>query len=256
MLKKKDDCLFVNDDALKTKAVADSTVDLVVTSPPYNVDINYESSSNDMLSTEDYMEFSRNWLTRCYHWLKDDGRIAINVSPTTQKNGNPHSLSSDILQVAKSVGLRYKTTIIWDKMFPNNGFFYGSWMSASSPNIWTDAEHILVLFKNQWKKLEKGVSTVTKEEFSTNMKGIWRFQPSHKQHVGHPASFPLELPLRCIKMLTYKGDTVLDPFLGSGTTMIACHETQRRGIGIELSPEYYEMALQRYTNATAQTSFL
>ena len=75
--------------------------------------------------------------------------------------------------------------------------------------------------------------------------GVWTFRGESKKRVGHPAPFPVELPRRCIKMFSFVGDTVLDPFLGSGTTLLACFKTKRRGIGIEVDPGYCKLAVER-----------
>jgi site-specific DNA-methyltransferase (adenine-specific) len=75
--------------------------------------------------------------------------------------------------------------------------------------------------------------------------GVWNFSGESKKRVGHPAPFPVELPRRCIKLFTFVGDTVLDPFLGSGSTLIACAETKRKGIGVEMDSNYCEIAKQR-----------
>ncbi len=77
--------------------------------------------------------------------------------------------------------------------------------------------------------------------------GLWRFNGEKKSRVGHPAPFPIELPKRCIKLFSYVGDTVLDPFLGSGTTLIACHLHNRKGIGVDIDPTYFNLAINRLT---------
>ena len=75
--------------------------------------------------------------------------------------------------------------------------------------------------------------------------GIWSFSGESKKKVGHPAPFPIELPRRCIKLFSYTGDTVLDPFLGSGTTLIAAYLNKRKGIGVEIDKEYCDLAIKR-----------
>ena len=75
--------------------------------------------------------------------------------------------------------------------------------------------------------------------------GVWTFSGESKKRVGHPAPFPIELPKRCIKLFSYIGDVILDPFLGSGTTLIACHKFKRVGIGVDIDKEYCDLAIKR-----------
>ncbi len=75
--------------------------------------------------------------------------------------------------------------------------------------------------------------------------GVWNFSGESKTKIGHPAPFPIELPKRCIKLFSFQGETVLDPFLGSGTTLIACLQTNRIGIGVEINREYCQLAVER-----------
>ena len=88
---------------------------------------------------------------------------------------------------------------------------------------------------------------MTRDEFITYANAMWTFKPEGKMK-DHPAAFPLELPKRLIKMNTYIGDTVLDPFMGSGTTGVACRGLHRNFIGIELDKEYYQVAKERIKN--------
>jgi site-specific DNA-methyltransferase (adenine-specific) len=104
---------------------------------------------------------------------------------------------------------------------------------------------IAVLYKKRWKKQGGGESDITKEEFIEWTNGIWTFPGESKKRVNHPAPFPLELPKRCIKLFTFVGETVLDPFLGSGTTLVACALLNRRGIGIDIDKGYCEIAKNR-----------
>lgn len=105
---------------------------------------------------------------------------------------------------------------------------------------------IAVLYKKRWKKLSgSGKSDITKEEFIEWTNGVWTFPGESKKKVGHPAPFPSELPKRCIKLFSFVGDTVLDPFLGSGTTLVACALLNRRGIGVEIDKKYCELSKNR-----------
>jgi len=97
------------------------------------------------------------------------------------------------------------------------------------------------LYKKRWKKeLSNGVSNISKDEFIAWTSGLWSFTGDNNPL--HPSSFPVELPLRCIKLFSFIGDTVLDPFLGTGGTMEACLRTGRRGIGVEIDKKYCNIA--------------
>lgn len=119
-------------------------------------------------------------------------------------------------------------------------------MSARAPYVIAPVEMIVVLYKNKWrKKSGSGISDITKEEFIEWTNGVWSFSGESKKRVGHPAPFPIELPKRCIKLFSFVDDVILDPFLGSGTTLIACTLLNRKGIGIEIDEKYCEIAKKR-----------
>jgi site-specific DNA-methyltransferase (adenine-specific) len=105
-------------------------------------------------------------------------------------------------------------------------------------------EAIIVMHKGDWKKHAGGISTISKEEFTKWTIGVWDFN-AEKTKIGHPAPFPVDLPERCIKLFSYADDVILDPFVGSGTTLIACLRTGRAGIGVEIDEKYCEVAKNR-----------
>jgi len=116
---------------------------------------------------------------------------------------------------------------------------------------------ILVLYKKNWKKSsgsrknDKKISDITKSEFIAWTNGLWTFPGQSKIGAGgHPAPFPVELPKRCIKLFSFVGDVILDPFMGSGTTMIASILHNRKGVGIEIDNEYCEIAKKRIFEET------
>jgi len=218
------------------------SIDLIVTSPPYGVDIPY-ADYDDTVSYDRYLEFSREWLGRCLDLLKPDGRFCLNV-PLDKNRGGHQSVYSDLLQAAKSVGWKYFSTIVWNEQNISRRTAWGSWRSASAPHVIAPVEMVGLLYKGQWKKVERGRSDLTREEFIAWTNGLWTFS-GETRAVGHPAPFPRELPRRCIRLFSYVGDTVLDPFAGSGTTLLACRELGRRGIGVEISPEYCDLIGRR-----------
>lgn len=233
-----------NDDFLTTECVETNTVDLIITSPPYNVDIRY-NSYDDRISYNIYLEFSEKWLKKSYELLKDDGRFCLNI-PLDKNKGGQQSVYADIVSIAKKIGWKYHSTIIWNEQNISRRTAWGSWLSASAPYVIAPVEVIVVLYKEQWKKTSGSqVSDITREDFIEWTNGVWNFSGESKKRVRHPAPFPIELPKRCIKLFSFVGDVVLDPFLGSGSTLITCVLTGRKGIGIEIDKNYCEIARRR-----------
>ena len=238
-----------NEDILKITSIPKSSVDLMITSPPYNVDIHY-NLHQDALSYEDYLEFTKDWLTKCYDLAKDDGRLCLNI-PLDKNKGGQQSVCADITSLAKQVGWHYHSTIIWNEGNISRRTAWGSWMSASAPYVIAPVEVIVILYKNQWKKEEKKENDITRQEFMDWTNGVWTFSGQSKKGAGgHPAAFPVELPKRCIKLFSFVGDIVLDPFMGSGSTLIASHEYNRRGIGVEIDKAYCKVAVKRLEKET------
>lgn len=240
---KDENAVMLKGDMLNDKRIPDNYVDLIVTSPPYNIGKNY-GETNDNLEYDDYIEFSYNWLRKCYSWAKEDGRLCMNIPIDTGK-GVQRSLGADITCIAKDVGWNYRATIVWNEGNISKSSARGSFMSASSPHVISPVELIVVMYKKQWKKTYRGKSDTSKDEFIEWTNGIWTFPGESKKRIGHPAPFPAELPKRCIKLFSYVDDVVLDPFMGSGTTLIAAKMLNRKSIGIEMSRDFCELAFRR-----------
>ncbi|NJP05092.1 MAG: site-specific DNA-methyltransferase [Chloroflexaceae bacterium] len=239
-----DTVCIVHDDCVATHALAPQSVDLIVTSPPYNVDIAYASHA-DGGSYASYLAFSEQWLARCLEWLKDDGRLCLNI-PLDKNKGGQQSVGADLTTLAKQVGYQYHSTIIWNESNISRRTAWGSWMSASAPYVIAPVELIVVLYKRQWKKIDgRRESGITRDEFMEWTNGVWSFSGESKKRIGHPAPFPKELPRRCIKLFSFVGDTVLDPFMGSGTTLIAAALHDRLAVGIDIDAGYCDLARKR-----------
>src|SRR3989338_3718566 len=235
---------IIKDDVLTTDEIKNGEIDLIVTSPPYNVDIKY-NSHDDQISYEEYLEFSKKWLTRCFNWLKDDGRLCLNI-PLDKNKGGQQSVGADFTTIAKKIGYKYHSTIIWNEGNISRRTAWGSWLSASAPYVIAPVELILILYKKDWKKNEKKTSDITRQEFMDWTNGLWTFHGQSKKGAGgHPAPFPIELPRRCIKLFSFVGDVVLDPFMGSGSTLIAAALNNRKSIGIDVDKEYCTIAKKR-----------
>lgn len=240
----RDDVAIIDDDLLKTEVVRAESIDLVVTSPPYNVDIKYKSNK-DNLTYEEYLEFSREWMSRCFDWLKPDGRFCLNI-PLDKNKGGQQSVGADLTTIAKEIGYQYHSTIVWNEGNISRRTAWGSWMSASAPYVIAPVELIVVLYKDSWKKTSGSrENDISRDEFMAWTNGVWTFNGESAKRIGHPAPFPLELPTRCIKLFSYVGDTVLDPFLGSGTTLVAAMMNNRLGLGIDIDEGYCTLAQKR-----------
>lgn len=239
--------MIFKDDVLEITSIPKSSIDLIVTSPPYNIDIHYNSHA-DNLTYDDYLEFTRKWLSTVYDLCKEDGRLCLNI-PLDKNKGGQQAVSANITTIAKEVGWKYHSTIIWNEGNISRRTAWGSFMSASAPYVIAPVEVILVLYKENWKKLSgTRKSDITKEEFMEWTNGLWTFNGESKKRIGHPTPFPVELPKRCIKLFSYIGDTVLDPFMGSGSTLIAAHLHGRQGIGIDTDKHYCDLAVKRIQN--------
>jgi len=235
---------IINGNIFTTKKIEADSIDLIITSPPYNVDIKY-NSHNDKLSYNEYLEFSRRWMKRCFTWLKDDGRFCLNI-PLDKNKGGQQSVGADLTMIAKKSGFSYHSTIIWNEGNISRRTAWGSWASASAPYVIAPVELVVVLYKKSWKKSSGSrKSDISRKEFMEWTNGLWTFNGERKKRIGHPAPFPVELPLRCMKLFSFVGDTVLDPFSGSGSTLVAALQSDRHGIGIELDHRYCEIAACR-----------
>ncbi len=240
---------IINDDVLYSEHVSENSIDLIVTSPPYNVDIKY-NSNDDKLTYENYLGFTKKWLTKCFYWLKNDGRFCLNI-PLDKNKGGQQSVGADITTIAKGIGFKYHSTIIWNEGNISRRTAWGSWKSASAPYVIAPVELIVILYKDSWRKTSGSkISDMSKEEFMNWTNGIWTFNGESKKKIGHPAPFPIELPRRCIKLFSFVNDLILDPFLGSGTTAIASLLNNRRSIGIDIDFNYCELALKRINETT------
>ncbi len=247
----------------------ESSVDLIVTSPPYNVGIDYDSH-DDRMSMEDYWQFTKEWLSAAFHTLKDDGRIAVNIpyEVNVQDRGGRVLFMSEFWSIMKEVGFKFFGLVDLDEQSPHRSktTAWGSWMSPSAPYIYNPKECVILGYKKnhikkvkgepQWKgdiiDLEQEDGTTKKKtvyqeddkkEFMDLVYGQWSYFADTKQMTK--ATFSMDIPLKAIKILTYRNDVVLDPFTGSGTSVCAAEISGRRWIGIELSENYTKVAQER-----------
>ena len=231
------------------KELPDNSVHLMVTSPPYNVGKEYDKD----LSLDEYRELLKSVFKEVYRVLAIGGRACINVANLGRKPYIP--LHSFIIEDMTKIGFFMRGEIIWNKgSSASPSTAWGSWMSAKNPTLRDVHEYILVFSKGNNGRFNSDTkeSTITKDEFMELTKSVWHFQAVQARSIGHPAPFPLELPLRLIKLYTFKGDVVLDPFMGSGQTAIAAKKLGRRYIGYDINKEYCKLAEDRIKNEFAQ----
>ena len=234
-------------DALLLDSLPRECSDLIVTSPPYNVGKAWSESSDDRMPYEEYLAFSTQWLKNAYHWTKRTGRMCVNAPLDTNIFGK-RPVYADLTRIALDVGWRYHATIIWNEGNISKRTAWGSWLSPSAPSIISPVETIIVFYKEEWKRERQGETELVKEDdlqFMNWVGDVWTFSGENAKRIGHPAPFPSELPRRCIKLLSFPGDTVLDPFAGSGTTLIESLALNRQPLGIELDHNYCRLIEKR-----------
>jgi len=225
-------------------------INLLITSPPYNLSIDY-GTHQDNASYNEYLLFTQKWLSKAYELLADDGRICVNIPLDKNKNGLK-PVYADFVEIAREVGFNYQSTIVWNEQNISRRTAWGSWLSASAPYVIAPVEMIVVMYKKQWRRINKGTSTITKNEFIEWTNGVWAFPGESKKKTGHPAPFPVELPKRCIRLFSYREDIILDPFVGSGTTLIAALQEGRKAIGVDIDREYIDLAIKRLKEYISQ----
>jgi len=240
-----DNNIIYNEDCIEGiyKHIDENSIDLIVTSPPYNCGIEYDSY-DDNKPWYEYGAWTMEWLEACYYALKPDGRICVNVlldmGNTRIGRFSPYNLIYDCMA---EIGFNHHGVALWTDNHRVKYTAWGSWQSPSAPYIYCPYEVITIAYKNVWKKETTGEATILKEEFMEGCSGIWNMSTEHNRE--YTVAFPEELPRRCINLLTWKGDVVLDPFMGSGTTAVASLKTERKYIGFEISENYWNIANKR-----------
>jgi site-specific DNA-methyltransferase (adenine-specific) len=234
--------IYNNDCITGMSELSSNSVDLVLTSPPYNLDINY-AEYDDKKSLNDYYIWCEKWIEQCYRLLKPGGRFCLQIG-CFQSNLNEPTYST-FTEICKKKGFIFREFIIWNKNTIPKRTAWGSWKSPSNPRISPPFEMIINFHKESPKILEKGETDLTKEEFVQWTNGLWVIGPESAKRRGHPAPFPEELAKRCIKMHSYVGAVVLDPFNGCGTTTSVAKKLGRKWIGFDITEDYCQKAEAR-----------
>jgi site-specific DNA-methyltransferase (adenine-specific) len=257
---------FVEGDARRMDAVLDDSVALVVTSPPYFAGKQYEEElerEGVPSSYLEYLQMLRDVFAECARKLEPGGRIAVNVANLGRK---PYrSLSADVIRILQDdLKLLLRGEVIWRKGEGAAGnCAWGSFRTAANPVVRDITERVIIASKGRFDRAKARPereelqlpfeSTIDADEFMAATLDVWDIPPESARRVSHPAPFPVELPERLIRLYTYDGDLVLDPFMGSGSTLVAAARLGRRFVGYDLDPTYVDIARLRVRDEGSAT---
>ncbi|MBF8255385.1 MAG: DNA modification methylase [Anaerolineales bacterium] len=214
---------------------------LMVTSPPYNAGKEYDQD----LTLDEYRALLRRVFAETYRVLVSGGRACVNVANLGRKPYLP--LHAFVIQDMLDIGFHMRGEVIWDKgSSASSSTAWGSWRSAANPVLRDVHEYVLVFSKESFsRKAEGRRSTITRDAFLEWTKSVWSFPAASARKIGHPAPFPEELPRRLIELYSFRGDVILDPFCGSGTTCLAAANLGRHFVGYEIESKYVHLAEAR-----------
>ena len=243
---------------LRTVEVPAGTAAAVVTSPPYNVGLAYDGVC-DRLAWPDYWQLAYHTADVIADALMPGGRAWVNTAVSVPQDDlgeqGPHSgstakrrvmLAHRWAAILERAGLNLVDQVAWCS--PRGaGTAWGSWASPAAPNLRGDWEAITVACRGDWERRPPADAAGWRDGvggWQALCSTVWYITPAHRSG-GHPAPFPLELARRAIRLSTWPGELVVDPFAGSGTTLLAARQLGRRAIGIEASEAYCELAARR-----------
>ncbi len=238
-------------DSRQMSEVDDQSTHLVVTSPPYWCikDYAHPGQTGYNQSYEEYLADLRQVFSECHRVLCPGCRAAINIGDqylraTEHGRYRVQPIAADIIRMGQDLGFDFMGNIIWEKISTTNTTGGGQWMGSTyhprDGHITYEHEYIILLRKRgNWPRPtpeQKEKSRLTKQHRSEWFRGIWHIPPERQD--SHIAMFPVELPRRLIKMYSFYGETVLDPFLGSGTTCLAAELEGRNSVGYEINTDF------------------
>jgi DNA modification methylase len=251
------DQIYVGD-ARSMDRVRSGSVALVVTSPPYFAGKAYEEELGEghiPATYAEYLTMLEDVFAECVDKLESGGRIAVNVANLGRK---PYrSLSADVIGILQDrLGLLLRGEVIWQKARGAGGnCAWGSFKQPTNPVLRDLTERVVIASKGRFDRaVDKrkraqldlpAEATATADEFMEATLDLWELAPESATRVGHPAPFPVELPQRLIDLYTWRGDVVLDPFMGSGTTAVAAVRTGRHYLGYDTDEAYAKAARAR-----------
>lgn len=248
----------IHGDIRERDDIPDNSVALVVTSPPYFAGKQYElelGANGVPASYREYLELLETVFAACVEKLEPGGRIAVNVANLGRK---PYrSLSADVITILQDrLHLLLRGEIIWRKGEGAGGnCAWGSFKKPGNPVLRDLTERVIVAGKGRFDRAKSAKeraalglphrNQIWADDFMQRTLDVWEIGTESATRVGHPAPFPVELPQSLIELYTYEDDLVLDPFLGSGSTLVAAARLGRRGIGYDTDPAYVDLAKRR-----------
>ncbi|MCL2460206.1 MAG: site-specific DNA-methyltransferase [Euryarchaeota archaeon] len=232
------------------RRLPDNCIDIIITSPPYNFGLAYDADTGDDAKYwEQYLSDLFAIFDECVRVLVWGGRFIVNIQPLFSEYIPIHHIISNHLM---NRHLIWKGEILWEKNNYNCKYTaWGSWKSPASPYLKYTWEFLEIFCKGEIKKTGKrDMIDITDEEFKSWVVARWSIAPERNMKAyGHPAVFPEELVMRCLKLFSYQGDIVLDPFNGAGTTTYVADRLNRRYIGIDISEDYCKRARMRLSES-------
>ncbi len=232
------------------KKIPDESLELAFSSPPYNIDLKGYENRDDNQPYHDYVNWLKSIFIECKRILVSGGRLVINIDSVRNRQDDEEYMRpiyADLVNIGREVGLKFRTEICWYKQnWSGRATAFGSFMSPSNPAIRRNHEYLLVWSKDDWKlEGDQEMADMTSEEFQKWTFSTWFISPETRNLNDHPAPFPEELAYRVIKLFSYRGNTVLDFFMGTGTTGYVAKTLGRNYIGIDNSKSNVDFATNR-----------
>lgn len=216
------------------------SVDIILTSPPYNFDMPYGTYKDDI---KDYRSWTNLWITEACRLLTHTGRFIINIQPKFSHNEPYHHWVHHSMDANQMIWYGER---IWQKNAINNyRGAAGSMGLPSKPYLWYSTEYVQFFAKGDvYRPTKRDQSLITiEEQVAWARHHIWSINAARQK--DHPAQMPLELATRCLKLFARKGDIVYDPFAGAGTTLLAAQQLGLDSIGTELDADYCKIIQER-----------
>ncbi len=241
------DCL----DVMKTLKA--ESVDCVITSPPYPGVNNLWGELYKAENFDKAHEFLDQVWDECLRVLRPGCKLIINIANTKRRPYLPN-----VARLYWWARNRIEPTgeIIWNKGYGQLGTAWGSFRMPSDPSLADQHEYIVIFRKFGKRKKPENFEKIDLKDFKSWRNSMWNIPPAKASRVGHVAPFPVQIPSRLIILYTFQGETVLDPFNGSGTTGEACIRLSRDYIGIELESKYCDLSHNRWERAKGQRMLL
>lgn len=259
--------VYCMDAAEGTKKLEDNSIQLSIFSPPYNLDKNYDKSYNDRRPIEEWKSMMNEVFEELFRVVKPDGKVAVNIGKSYSSKDDKgrffqYPLHSYIINIGLNVGFDFYDEIIWEKnTFSNSG---GGALLGSYPyptNFMINQNHEYIIIFRKWVSEEyysnreipqKGTdkrenSAISKEEWREYTDSIWEISGVNQSNldIDHNAVFPVEIPKRLIKLYSFVGDTILDPFVGTGSTWEAAFKNNRDFVGFDINEQYIKYSKKR-----------